>query len=133
MPHRRLVLLAAWAALIFAVSSLPNPPGTSGGEWKSQLAHFTEYAILAALALAAARHRWPRSPLALAVLACWAAAALYGMSDEFHQSFVPNRDANWLDVGFDTMGAAAGLALTLGVAAVVTGLRVTGAGTQENG
>ena len=29
----------------------------------------------------------------------------YGMSDEWHQSFVPGRDADWLDLAADTLGA----------------------------
>lgn len=30
---------------------------------------------------------------------------LYGLSDEFHQSFVPGRDASIIDVGWDVLGA----------------------------
>jgi len=113
--RRNLPLIAVllWAAVISTVSSFPNPPGTSGGEWKSQLAHTTEYAILGALILHALRAARPTAPVvALATLA-WALATLYGMSDEFHQSFVPNRDANWLDVGFDSFGSAIGVTLAL--------------------
>ena len=29
----------------------------------------------------------------------------YGMTDEWHQSFVPGRDADWMDLVADTMGA----------------------------
>lgn len=107
--HHRIVAVLVWAALIFAVSSLPNPPGTSGGEWKSQLAHTTEYAILAFLMLRALRHYFSGRPLLVLGFVAWALSTCYGMSDEFHQSFVPNRDANWLDVGFDSMGAACGV------------------------
>ncbi len=36
-------------------------------------------------------------------------AVIYGLSDEFHQSFVPGRNADLLDVITDAAGAAAGL------------------------
>lgn len=101
----------AWAAVIFAGSSFPNPPGATGGEWQYDLAHMVEYAVLGALAFTAMRSYRPDSRwLVLAALA-WVFALLYGMSDEFHQSFVPNRDANWMDVGFDALGAAFGIGL----------------------
>jgi VanZ family protein len=38
-------------------------------------------------------------------------AALYAASDEFHQTFVPNREGCVRDVLIDTCGAAAGLFL----------------------
>ncbi|MGE0601324.1 MAG: VanZ family protein [Dehalococcoidia bacterium] len=111
--HHRIISVIVWAALIFTVSSFPNPPGTSGGEWKSQLAHTTEYAILAFLVVRTLRHYFPALPFAVVALVAWAVCVCYGMSDEFHQSFVPNRDANWLDVGFDSLGSAIGVTLAL--------------------
>jgi len=39
--------------------------------------------------------------MVFSVLFCF----FYGMSDEWHQSFVPGRDADWLDLAADTMGA----------------------------
>jgi len=33
---------------------------------------------------------------------------LFALSDEFHQSFVPGRDARLIDVGIDLMGAEPG-------------------------
>jgi VanZ family protein len=47
-----------------------------------------------------------RRDLALAVLL----AGAYGASDEFHQLFSAGRGAAPLDVGIDTLGAAAGIA-----------------------
>jgi VanZ family protein len=44
--------------------------------------------------------------LALAIML----AALYGASDEFHQTFVAGRGATVVDVLIDTIGAVAGLA-----------------------
>lgn len=105
----RLALVVAWAALIFLGSSFPNPPGATGGEWQYDLAHMVEYAVLGALVFIAVRGYRPAAPLLTVALAAWVIAVLYGMSDEFHQSFVPNRDANWMDVGFDALGAAVAL------------------------
>ncbi len=33
----------------------------------------------------------------------------FAVSDEFHQSFVPGRNAAWIDVGIDSLGAGLGL------------------------
>lgn len=105
----RFALVFAWAALIFTGSSFPNPPGATGGEWQYDLAHMVEYAVLGALASRALTSWRPRWRWFAVASTAWGFAVLYGMSDEFHQSFVRNRDANWLDVGFDAMGAAVGI------------------------
>ena len=70
-----------------------------------KLGHFTEYAVLAFLwhrALAGTRRR---------LLAAFLISALYAISDEWHQSFVPNRTASAVDVMVDTTGAAVMMAL----------------------
>jgi VanZ family protein len=69
-------------------------------------AHLAEYAILGLLlwrALRAARQEgpWTWSQALQAV----AFVALFAASDEFHQSFVPSREASIVDVLIDTMGA----------------------------
>jgi VanZ family protein len=95
----------AWAAVIFALSSIPSL-STGLGFWDLLLrkcAHVTEYAILAAL-LFRALERW-RSALALGVL--------YAASDELHQHFVRGRHASPVDVAIDTLGLALGLALSI--------------------
>ena len=74
-------------------------------------AHFTEYAIFGLL-LWLLIHRdpafttWRNREFWLALLL----AALYAASDEFHQKFVPGREAAVRDVMIDTSGAGAGLA-----------------------
>lgn len=72
-------------------------------------AHFTEYAILGALVANALGRTWLRAGLR------WmfpvAASALYAMTDELHQYFVPGRACRFLDVCIDTAGAAFGTAL----------------------
>jgi VanZ family protein len=77
--------------------------------WVRVVAHFGEYALLAAL------WAWALGPMlgrrALAVAA--AVTFLYALSDEYHQSFVEGRDADPLDVLTD----AAGIAFAIGVIA----------------
>lgn len=91
----------AWAAVIFAFSSIPHL--SSGlGVWDTVLrkgAHITEYAILGALLLRATR----RPGIALGL------AALYAISDEVHQHFVEGRHAAALDVLIDATGALVGV------------------------
>lgn len=109
-----LALLVGWAAIIFAMSDVPNPPGASGGEWRSIIGHLGEYGVFGALAVTwlLGATDWGRRQ---AGAAAWALAVLYGVSDEFHQSFVPRRDASIMDVGVDALGAMAGVAVALAV------------------
>jgi VanZ family protein len=91
----------AWAAVIFAFSSIPSLSSGLGG-WDlllRKLAHLTEYALLGALLLRAT----PRPGLALGL------AALYATSDEVHQHFVEGRHAALVDVLIDTAGALVGI------------------------
>jgi VanZ family protein len=71
------------------------------------IAHFAEYALLAALWV------WALAP-ALGRRAFAAAAAisiLYAASDEFHQSFIPGRDSSLLDLAIDALGVAVAVAV----------------------
>lgn len=112
MKHLPLVALIAWAVLIFIASSIPNPPDAGGGDWKYEAAHVFEYAVLGALAFVVLRGYLAAS-LVFIAFAAWTLSVLYGMSDEFHQSFVPNRDASWMDVGFDAAGSVLGITATV--------------------
>ncbi len=74
--------------------------------------HMTEYGVLACLFWRARRkpvkndpRPWRWSEAAVALLF----AALYAATDEFHQAFVPSRQASMGDVLLDISGAAAGL------------------------
>lgn len=93
--------VVAWAALIFALSSIPHL--SSGlGTWDYVLrkcAHVTEYAIFGALLLRALGRE---APAFLAGLA-------YAGSDELHQHFVRGRHAAPLDVAIDALGVTIGI------------------------
>jgi VanZ family protein len=92
-----------WAAVIFALSSLPNL-GTDLGVWDTILrkcAHATEYAILALLLVRALGRDLPAFFVGLA----------YAVTDELHQALVRGRHASPFDVAMDAAGLALGLAV----------------------
>ncbi|MGH2954163.1 MAG: VanZ family protein [Solirubrobacterales bacterium] len=102
----RAIAPLALMGLIFYLSA-QSDPGADIGTVGRIAAHFGEYALLAALwtwALAPALDR-------RAVLAAAAISLLYAISDEWHQSFVPRRDADPLDIVVDAAGIAAAAAL----------------------
>ena len=97
---------------IFYVSSLSAAPLPAGISDKPS--HAAAYLALSVLVVRA----WGGG-LPVRVSGAVAAAALaitigYGVSDEFHQSFVPGRSAELLDLYADTFGAVVGTALCWG-------------------
>ncbi|MEK7217385.1 MAG: VanZ family protein [Chloroflexota bacterium] len=97
-------------ALIYWLSSQPELPTLAPAGYEqalTTLAHLGEYGVLGALGWWAAGVHPPRaSARALLLLAL---ATVYGLSDEWHQSFVPGRTAESYDVVVDGAGAALGL------------------------
>ena len=92
--------VVAWAALIFALSSLHSLAGLGGwDEVLRKLAHAAEFAVLGFLLLRALG----RESAAIAV------GIAYAASDELHQHFVPGRQGSPLDVLLDSVGVAAGV------------------------
>lgn len=100
-----------WMAGIFWLSSreaLPSPPGLSYAVG-AVIAHFMAYLILTLLLLfALADSGLPRGRM---LLVAGAIAGLYGLSDEFHQYFVPGRDASIEDLIVDLAGVACALGI----------------------
>lgn len=78
-------------------------------------AHAAEYAILGVLTIGTlydARRRNGRYiSVRGSILAAWAVAAAYAVSDEIHQLFVPGRSGQLSDVLLDSAGALAGVLL----------------------
>ncbi|MBK8013649.1 MAG: VanZ family protein [Deltaproteobacteria bacterium] len=97
----------AYCALIFALSAQPVLPSTPGGD---KVAHLVAYSLLGLLTVRSLffSTRWGPWPL-IAISTVF--GCIYGLSDEFHQSFVPGRDASRLDWLADTVGAFLGSAL----------------------
>ena len=108
----RWVPALAMMALIFGASSLPGKEVPNFGVWDllaKKGGHALGYALLGASYLgglaAGRRLSWPLAALALA------GAALYAVTDEFHQTFVSGRHPSPVDVLIDAGGAAAGVAV----------------------
>lgn len=100
--------VAVYMAAIFALSSQATLPGSSlTPDWTQ---HGVAYAGLALVSLrATSGARWSGVGVR-AVWLAWAIATFYGVTDEWHQSFVPGRMADARDVIADAAGAALGLA-----------------------
>jgi VanZ family protein len=93
--------VVAWAAVIFAFSSVPHL-GTGLGTWDlilRKIAHTAEYAVLGALLVRATGRPW----------LAWVLGVLYAASDEIHQTFVTGRHGSPIDVAIDAVGVAIGV------------------------
>jgi hypothetical protein len=97
-------------AIIFAASSIPNLGALPGGI-SDKSGHSIGYALLAGLFLRALARGRLRDVTRLRVLLAIVVATVYGVSDEFHQLFVPGRSADRYDVLADCVGATLGAAL----------------------
>ena len=99
-----------YMAAIFYVSALPNPQ--IGGDTPDYVLHALEYFLLALLLIRLLLsqhllkskgedfHRWQIVCLIGALI-----AVAYGVTDEFHQYFVPNRHSSLHDAAADAFGA----------------------------
>jgi VanZ family protein len=95
-----------WAVLIFALSSIPGRslPQVSVLHYDKVL-HALVYGVLGGLCCLALEGTVPR---ASAILGAITLAVAYGLTDEFHQMFVPGRSADLYDVVADGLGALLG-------------------------
>ena len=105
-------------AVIFVLSGIPNLKELPGGI-SDFTGHFAGYVLLGALVLrAVAGARWAGVTVGAAARA-WLIGAAYGVSDEFHQHFVPGRSPSGVDWVADAAGAAAAVVAIVLVASVV--------------
>lgn len=113
-----------YAGIIFYLSSQSDPlPSVPIWDF-DKILHLVEYTGLGVLLCRALfrESRWasPRSALLGAAML----GAIYGLTDEWHQSLVPNREADPMDFLTDACGSLLGSGAYLAVA-----LRWLGAGT----
>ena len=101
--------ILVYCLLIFIQSSRPSPDITPDWPYVDKVLHFTAYALLGALFLRAFKTTRIRHHLKLIFALSVLFSALYGISDEIHQSFVPYRTADYRDVLADILGSILGV------------------------
>ncbi|MGR8929380.1 MAG: VanZ family protein [Gammaproteobacteria bacterium] len=96
--------LLAYCGLIFLLSAQAKLPIPQVFNVQDKLLHLGAYSIMAIFSWRAFRHfRLNETAVAwISFLFC----GLYGLSDEWHQSFVPGRTVSFWDWTADTSGAA---------------------------
>jgi VanZ family protein len=112
--------VVAYSGLIFYLSSRPVRVQTG---WKlpgfDKLIHVVEYGGWALLFLVGLLATSPRIRARPAFFLAALAATAYGLSDEVHQAFVPQREADGFDLLADAVGAMLGAGFGLSVRAVL--------------
>jgi len=106
-------------ALVFIVSAVPGKDIEAVAD--DRLEHFVEYFILGWLIILALAGFTNVMVSGMRFGAAWIFGVLHAITDELHQSFVPNRDASLNDVLFDTAG------LTVAIFLIALLLRATSA------
>ncbi len=96
-----------YSGIIFSVSSIPDLKTPSVAGLSDKVYHFLEYGFFSLLVVRAfygtTDFKWKKI-LLWAVVFC----AVYAVSDEFHQYFVPGRECDFLDWLADVSGSITG-------------------------
>ncbi|MCF8006375.1 MAG: VanZ family protein [Methylovulum sp.] len=99
-----ILTLISYCLFIYWLSAQPSLPAPMWFEHQDKVHHAGAYFIMALLVWRTLAY-WLSSPLLLAplsVLFC----SIYGISDEWHQSFVEHRSSDTMDWLADTIGAS---------------------------
>lgn len=103
------LMVVLWLAVIFGLSSMGSFKFVTGTEKRSDLASTIVHMILyAVLGFLMAQALSPGIKIKKAILFAILISATYGFTDEWHQSYVPGREASIVDWGFDVFGSVIG-------------------------
>jgi VanZ family protein len=108
LKRHPLILPGAWAVVILAMTSVPQPPSI-GAPGTDKVVHFAVYLILGLLC-----RRWigeTRRGKGQGSAAALGAILVFAAMDELHQLFIPGRMASVSDWLADAAGGAAGIAV----------------------
>ncbi|HLF87181.1 MAG TPA: VanZ family protein [Nitrospiria bacterium] len=101
-PLSSWIVVILYAALIFYLSSGPITADVPGSD---KMYHMIEYGIFSLLLYNALSSSFKKERPWKIVLLAIILTILYGISDEFHQLFVPSRSSDPYDVVADASGA----------------------------
>lgn len=105
MIVRRWLPPLLWAGVIIFATSTPSDLVPQQVSTFDKAAHFSMYAVLAALLthhLSDVTTRWRAAILAILL------AVAFGAIDEWHQQYIPGRSMELADWGADSLGATTG-------------------------
>jgi VanZ family protein len=104
-------LAFGWSAFIFVLSSIPGRAFPKARILTyDKVLHALVYSVLGGLCFLAVRRTWSLK-LGWLIAAATSMAILYGLTDEFHQLFVPGRSADLHDALADGIGGLIGATL----------------------
>ena len=98
-----LIFLLLYCSLIYWLSSRPSIPTPMLFEHQDKIHHMGAYFIMGLLASRFFNDFFEKK--AMWFIASLSFCSLYGMSDEWHQSFVQGRNSDFFDWIADTFGA----------------------------
>lgn len=94
--------------LIFYISSFPGSEILPIFPFQDIVFHFFIYLMLAFFFSRAMQYAYPNITTAKTILFTVIFGTFYGLTDEFHQAFVPLRTCSGLDVFIDSLGSISG-------------------------
>ena len=97
-----------WASLIFTMSSVPGEEIPPLFPYQDIFYHITIYLILAWLLRRALRYSFMDMSLLRQIYTTVIVGLVYALTDEYHQSFVPQRDVSVVDLSMDSIGLLIG-------------------------
>lgn len=101
--------LIIYCLAIFIQSSYPGPEKIPTFTFSDKILHFGAYGLLGILFFRAYETLPLKTNKRLLVVLSMGSAALYGVSDEIHQYFVPFREADMMDAVANTLGSICGV------------------------
>ncbi|MBP9854883.1 MAG: VanZ family protein [Candidatus Omnitrophica bacterium] len=97
-----------YSGIIFYVSSINDLAAPPTIAFSDKLCHLIEYGLFGLLLARAVNNTKPGMDQWTLIVISLVGALLYGLSDEFHQSFVPGRSVELFDLLADALGGFLG-------------------------